>query len=144
MSGWAGNDSCAGAFECRDLLICAGGSPGDDRARVPHTPARRSAAPHDQRRYWFGKLRASNVLRGFLLLGPPDLPNEHDAIGIHVIVEQLQDIDEGSAAYWIASDPNRSGLADAKPRELADCFVGERAAAGDDPRRVRACGCCRA
>ena len=75
---------------------------------------------------------ASDVLGGFLLLRAADLADEYDAVGLRVVVEQLEHVDERGAVYRIAADADRGGLSDSQSGELTDGLVGQGPTARDD------------
>ena len=55
-----------------------------------------------------------------------------------------QHVDEVGADDRVAADADAGRLADAEVGQLPDGLVGQRARAGDDADRARACGCARA
>ena len=70
--------------------------------------------------------------RRLFLGGAADLADHTIAFGLGVGLEQLQQVDEGRADDRVAADADAGRLAEARGGELADRFVGERAAARDD------------
>ena len=55
---------------------------------------------------------ASDVLGGLLLFGAADLTYKYDAVGLRVVVEQLEHVDERGTVYRIAAYSNGGGLSD--------------------------------
>ncbi len=71
-------------------------------------------------------------MRGDLFGVAADFADEDDGVRVLVVVKEVHRVEERCADDGIATDADARGLANAKPRQLVDGFVGERAAAADD------------
>lgn len=71
-------------------------------------------------------------LGGVLLGGAANLANHDDAVGLLVLDEDLEAVDEVCAAEGVAADADDEGLAEAGLGGLVDGLVGQGAGAGDD------------
>ncbi len=110
----------------------------DDGAGVAHAAAWRRGLAGDEADDGLAHVRADEL--GGLLLGvAADLADHDDGVRVGVIVEKANGIEERRADDGIAADADAGGLADAEMRELADGFVGQRAAAADDADVALAC-----
>ena len=67
-----------------------------------------------------------------LLGGAADLADHHDRVGVRVVLEQPQHVDEVGAVDRVAADADARRLAEPALGELVDGLVGQRAAARDD------------
>src|SRR5881392_1476746 len=73
------------------------------------------------------------LIHSAALLGvAADFADHNDGVGVRIIVEKLDGVQERGADDGITADADAGGLADAELRQLMDGFVGERAAAADD------------
>src|SRR5690606_16943988 len=70
--------------------------------------------------------------RRFFLGTATDLADHDDALGLRVVLEQLQRIDEVHALDRVAADTDAGALAEADLRGLEHGLVGERAGTADD------------
>ena len=71
-----------------------------------------------------------------------DLADHHDALGLSVLLEGLETVDEVGARQRVAADAEAGGLAETEAGELPDGLVGQGSGAGDhaDGARVVECG----
>ncbi len=77
--------------------------------------------------------------RGRLFLGvAADLAHHQDGVGVRVVLEHAEDVDEARAVDRVAADADARALADAEVRELPDRFIrqGSRPADDADPSRL--------
>ena len=74
-----------------------------------------------------------DVLGGALLLVAADLADHHDQLGLVVLLEQRDHVDEGAADDRVAADADDRRVADAELGQLVADLVGERARARDRP-----------
>ena len=79
---------------------------------------------------------------GVLLVGAADLAHHDDGVGLGVVLEGAQAVDEVGADDRIAADADAGALPDAGAGEVVDHLVGERAAARHQADPPRACRCC--
>src|SRR5580704_17620631 len=100
----------------------------DDRAGMTHPAARRRGLSGDKADYRLAHLSA-NEFRGLLLGISANFADHDDGVGIGVIVEKPNGIEERSANDGVATDADARGLADSEMRELADRLVSQCAAA---------------
>ena len=75
----------------------------------------------------------TNKAGSFLLVGATDLTNHHDRLGVGIVLEGGQTVDEVGAVDRITSDADTGRLANPRSRHLINDFVGERARATDEP-----------
>jgi hypothetical protein len=126
----------AGGAERGHLLGRRALAAGDDRAGVAHAAARRRRLAGDEADDRLLE-PARDELGGLFLGAAADLADEHDRLGLGVLGEEPQGVDEGRADERVAADADAGGLAEAEQRELVDRLVGERAALRDDPDAAR-------
>src|SRR5262245_51765580 len=69
-----------------------------------------------------------NELGCLLLRIATDLADHHDCLGLRILLEQRQHIDEACAINRIASDPHAGRFTQSKRRELMHGFIGEGSA----------------
>src|SRR5690625_6522058 len=67
-----------------------------------------------------------DVCCSFLFGRPADLANQDDGLGLWILLEQLQRIDETRADNRIATDADGRALAQTLAGQLIDRFVGQR------------------
>src|SRR5712691_334093 len=124
----------AGDFHGRHLLRGRALAAGDDGAGMTHAEARRRGLPADEADHRLLHMR-SHEGRRLLLRGAADLADHHDGLGLGIVLEEAEDVDEAGAIDGIAADPDAGRLAEAALGELVDHLVGERAAARDHAHR---------
>lgn len=87
----------------------------------------------DERNNW---LASSIVLLqeiGSLLLSrSSNLSNHDDTIGLTILKEDSQAVDEIGSGEWVTADTDNKGLTKTALGGLVDCLVGEGSGAGDD------------
>ena len=77
--------------------------------------------------------RCSAAHAAAVLLGrAADLADQHDRLGVGVVREQLQDVEERRPDDRVAADPDAGRLADAGVGHRLDRLVGQRPGAADD------------
>jgi hypothetical protein len=74
----------------------------------------------------------AHVRRGILLVGPADLADQQDAVGVRIFLEQPQTVHVIQPAHGVAADADARALGDAQARALPHRLVRQRAAAADD------------
>jgi hypothetical protein len=99
--------------------------------RVAHRLAGRRGEARD-----VGDDRLGHVLGdevgGLLLGGAADLARHHDQLGLRVLLEEPDDVDEARARDRVAADADDRGVAEAGLGQLVADLVGQRARARDD------------
>ena len=70
---------------------------------------------------------------GVLLVGAADLAHHDDRVGLRIVLEGPEHVDEVGADDRVAADADAGALADPVPGQVIDDFVGEGAAAGHQP-----------
>ena len=116
---------------------------------MAHASARRGGAAGDEGDDGFFDV-GFDVGGGGFFVGAADFADDDDAVGVGVVVEHLQQLDEVQSFDRIAADADAGGLADAAAGALPDGFVSQRAGAADDADgfsdldSLRECGCSRA
>src|SRR4051812_10860803 len=101
---------------------------GDDCPGVAHRLAGRRREPSDVGEH---RLRdvLGDVLRGLLLGVAADLAAHHDQLGLLVLLEELDDVDEVRARDRVAADADDRRVAEATLCQLVADLIGERARA---------------
>ena len=116
------------ASKAGDLVRGRAAAAGDDGAGVAHAAARRRRLAGDE-----GDDRLVHVvadeLRRLLLGRAADLADDDDGVGVGVVLEEAQGVDEVGAVDRIAADADAGRLAVAELGQLMHRFVGQRAAA---------------
>src|SRR6266542_3947860 len=107
---------------------------GDDRAGVPHAPARGCLEAGDVGDHRLGH-PFGHEAGGLLLLVAADLADHHHRLGLRVGLEAGQHVDEVRPDHRVAADAHRGGLPDPGLGHLVHHLVGERAGAGDQAHR---------
>ncbi len=126
-----------------DLLLGAALAAGDDRARMAHTAARWRGKPGDKAHRGLLGLGLLEEIRGVFLRRAPDLTDHDDGLGLGVLQEHIQAVDEVGAVDRIATDADAGGLSQTHRRGLCHRLVGQGPGAGDDthaPRPVDVAG----
>src|SRR5690606_2262072 len=125
-----------GVFQSGKLLVSSTLTTGDDRTGMAHALACRSSHTRDVGHDRLGHV-GLDVGRGFFLGAAADLADHDDGLGLRVVLEQLQNVDEAGARDRVATDTNTAGLAETGVSGLLDRFVGQRAGAGNDTDLAR-------
>ena len=125
------------ALRLERLLLGLGGArgAGDDRAGVAHLLAGRRGEAGDVGDDRLGDV-LGDVVGGTLLGVAADLADEHDQLGLGVVLVELEDVDEVGADDRVAADADDRGVAEAGLLELVADLVGQRARLGDDADRA--------
>lgn len=72
------------------------------------------------------------VLGGILLGGTTNLTDHDDTVGLGVLEEDLEAVDEAGAGEGVTTDTDNKGLTKAGHGSLVDGLVGQGTGAGDD------------
>src|SRR5690606_14237510 len=118
-------------FQRRELALGRARTAGGDRAGVAHALALGGRGTGDEADHRLGH-ELGDVLGRFLFGAAADLTDQDDALGLRIVLEQLQRVDEVGAVDRVAADADAGPLAEAGIRGLLDRFVGQRARARDD------------
>ena len=73
-----------------------------------------------------------NPLRSVLFRRAADLTDHQNSVGVRIILEKLQSVDEVRSLDGVAADADRRRLADARVRELEGSLIRQGAGARDD------------
>ena len=104
---------------------------GDDGTSVTHASARRGSGAGDETHHRLvGVAVLSNPVGGVLLGLATDLTNHDNALGLGVVGEALQAVDEVGAVERISTNADAGGLAKAHIGGLSDGLVGQSTRAG--------------
>ena len=116
----------------RFVLLDGGSVPAaDDRAGMSHAAARRRCLAGDESDDRLLHMLFDVFSRNFFCVAA-DFADHHDRVRVGIVVEHANRIEKAGADDWIAANADARGLPDPKLRQLADGFIGERAAAADD------------
>src|SRR5215831_15827017 len=107
----------------------------DDRTRVAHRLAWWGGEAGDVPDRRLAQLGLDEG-GGLLLLVPADLADHDHVLGLWVVAEERQDVDEGRADDRIAADPGDGRVAEPELCQLVADLVRERAGTGDEPDRA--------
>ena len=123
----------AGGLEGSDLVGGTTLSSGDDCTGVTHATAWRGSLSSDEadNRQVAVVVCAKPVCGLFLGLSA-DLTNHDDTLGLRIVNELSQDINEVGAVEGITTDSNDGRLTELVVRGLVDSLVGEGSGAGDN------------
>src|SRR5262245_16056063 len=103
---------------------------------MAHATAWWSGPSGDEGRHWLGDVRLDECRR-LLLGGAANLAHHQDRLGLRVVLEEPQHIDERRAGDGVATDADTGRLSQAEVGQLPDRLVGQCAAAADDADRAR-------
>ena len=78
----------------------------------------------------------SDEVGRLLLLVAADLADHHDVLGLGVVLEHPEDVDERGADDGVSADADDRRVAEPHLRQLVTDLVGERARAGDEADRA--------
>ena len=123
-------DACC--VEGCNLVRCCALAAGDDRACMTHALARRRLTAGNERRDRLILQILLDPLCGFLLCRAADLTDDEDGVGVGVVLEELERIDEVCALDGVAADADGGRLTDARIRELECRLIGEGSGARDE------------
>src|SRR3954454_21944970 len=119
-------------FERLGLALRRAGGARHDRPGVAHRLARRRREARDVADDRLVRM-LGDVLGGLLLGRPADLAAHHDQLGLRVVLEELDDVDEARAGDGVAANADDARVAEAALGQLVADLVGQRARARDDP-----------
>src|SRR5690606_7245253 len=128
-------DSHAVLLEGADLLGGGARRAADDRAGVAHAAPGRSGLPGDEADDRLGQPLADERRR-VLLVRAADLSDHDHRLGLSILLERGQAVDERRPDDRVAADAHARRLAEAGARELVDDLVRERSRAGHDADRA--------
>jgi len=126
------NDACR--LERGDLAVRTTLAAGNDGTGVTHAPAGRRRDTSDERDNGLLLLLVglAEEVCGVLLSGTTDLTDHDDTIGLGVLEEDLEAVDEVGAAEGVTTNTDDERLAETGLGGLVDGLVGEGSGAGDD------------
>jgi hypothetical protein len=131
--GRAALDNDTGILKRSDLRVGTTLTTADDGAGVAHAAAGGSGNTGNEGN---GGLVVDVVgleeLGGVLLGGTTNLTDHDDTVGLGVLKEDLQAVDEVGAGEGVTTDTDDKGLTKAGLGGLVDSLVGEGTGAGDD------------
>ena len=109
------SDGDAGGLKRGDLIRRGSFSSGNNCSGMAHAPAGWRGAARDESHH--GLLDVSlDKSRGLFFRQSADLSNHHDAVGVRVIIEKAQRVDECCADNRVAADSDAGGLTDRPAR----------------------------
>src|SRR5688572_28015888 len=126
----------AGALQRLELVRRGALTAGNDGAGVTHALAGRRCDARDVCNDWLADVVADELGSG-LFVRTADLADHDDALGLRIVLEARQHVDEVHAAHWIAADAHASALAEAGVRRLKHSFISQRARARHDADATR-------
>ena len=130
---WVAHDVDARRLESGDLLSSASLAAGNDGASVAHAATWRCRLSSDEAHNGQIAMVVGLEPGGGLFLGlATDLANHDDALGLGVIDEALEHVDEVGAIKGVATDADNGRLAEALRGRLIDGLVGESTGTGHD------------
>src|SRR6185503_8377193 len=98
---------------------------------MSHAASRGRGLACDESDHWLPDVFL-DVFRGGLFGAAADLADHDDGVGIGILVEQPDGVNEGGADDGVAADADAGRLSDPQAGELAYGFVSQRARAGDN------------
>ncbi|KAL7550156.1 hypothetical protein ACHAWF_013394, partial [Thalassiosira exigua] len=117
----------------RELLVRAPLPPRDDRPRVPHPPPGRSRHPRDEPHHRLLRIPVRLPPFGrFLFRGSSDLSDHDDPLGLGIVAEFGEAVDEVRPVERISPDADAGALSQSGDGRLVDGLVGERPRARHD------------
>jgi len=124
----------AGRLERGDLAVRTTLAAGNDGTSVAHTPTGRRRDTGDERDNGLLLLLVglTEEVRGILLGGTTDLTDHDDTVGLGVLEEDLEAVDEVGAAEGVTADTDDERLTETGLGGLVDGLVGEGTGTGDD------------
>ena len=128
-------DNDTGGLKGLDLGVGITLAAGDDGTGVAHAAARGSGDTGDEGDDGLAAVLGVVLLEeiGSLLLGgTTDLTDHDDTVGLAVLEEDLEAVDEVGTAEGVTADADDEGLAEAGLGGLVDGLVGEGAGSGDN------------
>lgn len=134
-AGGGALDDDAGVLESLDLGVGTTLAAGDDGTGVAHSSAGGSGDTGDEAD---DGLAATNgigrleELGGVLLSGTTNLTNHDDTVGVGVLGEDLEAVDEVGAAEGVTTDADDEGLTETSLGGLVDGLVGQGTGSRDD------------
>ena len=119
-------DNNTSRLESGDLRVSATLAAADDGSGVTHTAARGSANAGDETNGGLVVLVVGLEELGSILLGATtDLTNHDDTVGLLVLEEDLQAVDEVGAGEGVTTDTDDQGLTKTSLGGLVDGLVGQ-------------------
>src|SRR5690606_39968104 len=118
-------------FQRRELALGRARTARGDRARVAHALALRRRGTGAEAHHRLGHVFADELGR-FLFGTAADLADQDDALGLRVVLEQLQRVDEVGAIDRVATAADSGRLDQPRIRGLLHRYSVMRARARDD------------
>ncbi|EJK52266.1 hypothetical protein THAOC_28484, partial [Thalassiosira oceanica] len=116
-----------------ELLLRPTLPPRDDGAGVSHPPSRRRRHPRDEPHDRLARVAVARPPLGRLLLGrAADLADHDDPLGLGVVAEPLEAVDEVRAVEGVAPDADAGALPEPGHGRLVHGLVGQRPRPADD------------
>src|SRR6185312_2189920 len=125
-------DRDAGPLHRLYLVAGRAAAAGYNRAGMAHASARRRGGPGDEAHHRLLDLAAFDELRRLLLGRAADLADHDDRLGLVVLEEELEAIDEIGAVDGVAADPHAARLTEAGSGGLRHRLIGQGARARHD------------
>src|SRR5216684_4378326 len=125
-------DGDAGALHRLDLVFGRAAAAGDDGAGMAHAPAGRCGGAGDETDHRLLGLAALEELRRLFLGRAADLADHDDRLGLLVLEEEFEAVDEIGAVDGIAADADAARLTEAGRGGLRYRLIGQGARARDD------------
>lgn len=124
----------AGRLECGDFAVRTTLAAGNNGTGVAHTPTGRRGDTGDERDNGLLLLLVglAEEVRGVLLGGTTNLTDHDDTVGLGVLEEDLEAVDEVGAAEGVTADTDDERLTETSLGGLVDGLVGEGTGTGDD------------
>lgn len=131
--GRAALDDDTSILESSDLGVGTALATADDGTGVTHTAAGGSTDTGDEGNSGLVvDVVGLEELGGILLGGTTDLTDHDDTVGLGVLEEDLQAVDEVGAGEGVTADTNDERLAKTSLGGLVDGLVGQGTGTGDD------------
>ncbi len=99
---------------------------------MTHAAARGRGRSCDERHHGLGLIVLLDPSRSLLFGGAADLADHDDALGLLILHELLEAVDEVCAVEGVASNADNNALAEADSGGLENCLVSQRAGARHD------------
>src|SRR5207248_9213618 len=115
---WRVRDGKAGASHRLHLVLSGAGATGDDCARMTHAATRGRGDARNEADDGFLYLAVLDEVRGFFLGGAADLADHDDRLGLLILEEKPEHIDEIGAVDGMAPDADAARWAEPCRRRL--------------------------
>ena len=128
----ARRDADPAALHRRDLISGAPFAATDDRASVAHATSGRCGGPCDKANDGLLHIRR-DPLCSLLLCIPSNFADHDDRLGLIILVEGAEDVDEIGPVDRVPADSNARALPNPERAQLTDRLISERTRAAHDP-----------